>query len=936
MQLTPSGQDPSKRVVALQIGVGLIALAVGIGVYALTAPQHLRIVALELAGSGTHAARIVASRRSDYTTAVQIDFALIAGYAAGIWLLCRAGAAAAVTATVRSRYMIAGALALIGAALDALENAFLLHGLHDGNMASRDYDFLGAQTAAVAKFACITASGLLAVVALVWVSWRLVRSPAATSYPAITEMAMSDAARRTAVGGPHDWHTIYGVPPSRPLGGTGICLSGGGIRSAAVSLGALQALQREGRLQTASYLVSVSGGGYLAGAVQLALHGDLPGSADVGGLAATADDVYERGSVEEGYTRRHGEYIAEGARGWLLALGVLLRGVLANWVVLATAIATVAIGLNEFYRKVSVVQLSSLRPRFALSGDSQLATPSFPHLLTGAWTAAGAVAVLAVSTYVIRAAVFAFRPHGNRRIVLLLRKVSFGAAGLSLLWLVVGVGLPALFWVTARVTWLASSHKVAAGGGASALLGYLGALVGLLWRNRKSLSKRAGGVFGAIKRGPVGQVLPFSPVQMVIVIAVLAVIAAVALVCLGWGATTVRQWPREVGIGYGVAVLFVALVDQSQMSLHPFYRRRLASAFAVRRAYTSTGDIGAEAYSYDRELTRLTEYAAPVPDFPHMIFAAAANVSGHDLAPPGRRAVSYTFSHDFVGGSELGWVRTGALEETVNNSSIYRDLTVQSAMVISGAAFASAMGAQARPYTTLFTLTNARLGAWLPNPRYLRAIADDPGGSRWALPRLPHIRNVNYLLRELIGHYSPDARLLLCTDGGHYDNLGLIELLKLRCETIFCIDASGDAPPLATTLGGTLALARELGIDITFDEADAQQLIPGCSNDKSDADCEPLASRLSQAAVMVGRIHYPAVGEDGVTGTIVFAKTSLTRAMPYDVKTYAETHPVFPRDTTGDQWFSADQFDAYQTVGDYLGTHAIQALERARTADTEG
>ena len=50
----------------------------------------------------------------------------------------------------------------------------------------------------------------------------------------------------------------------------GICCSGGGIRSAAFSLGALQHLQEEGELRRASYLAAVSGGSYIATAISVA------------------------------------------------------------------------------------------------------------------------------------------------------------------------------------------------------------------------------------------------------------------------------------------------------------------------------------------------------------------------------------------------------------------------------------------------------------------------------------------------------------------------------------------------------------------------------------------------------------------------------------------------------------------------------------------
>src|SRR3954471_9383347 len=86
-------------------------------------------------------------------------------------------------------------------------------------------------------------------------------------------------------------------PPDR--GRLGISFSGGGIRSAAFCLGAYQRLSHEGLFRAASYVSSVSGGSYLAGALAVAF--------------ATSDEEalkggpvpWSRGSPEERYLRNH-------------------------------------------------------------------------------------------------------------------------------------------------------------------------------------------------------------------------------------------------------------------------------------------------------------------------------------------------------------------------------------------------------------------------------------------------------------------------------------------------------------------------------------------------------------------------------------------------------------------------------------------------------
>ena len=109
-------------------------------------------------------------------------------------------------------------------------------------------------------------------------------------------------------------------------------------------------------------------------------------------------------------------------------------------------------------------------------------------------------------------------------------------------------------------------------------------------------------------------------------------------------------------------------------------------------------------------------------------------------------------------------------------------------------------------------LTNVRLGAWLPNP-LCRSEAGQP--ARLDRPRAPQDQRARIFRREIFGIHPDHSRMLLCTDGGHYDNLGLVEALRHRYEQIYCIDASGATEPMADTLAGALMLAREeLGIEI--------------------------------------------------------------------------------------------------------------------------
>jgi hypothetical protein len=60
--------------------------------------------------------------------------------------------------------------------------------------------------------------------------------------------------------------------------------------------------------------------------------------------------------------------------------------------------------------------------------------------------------------------------------------------------------------------------------------------------------------------------------------------------------------------------------------------------------------------------------------------------------------------------------------------------------------------------------------------------------------------------------------------------------------------------------------------------------------------------------------HYPETH-----GQLVFAQASLAPDVPYQLLDFPQRNPGFPNDSTGDQFFNAGQFDAYQTLGYFIG-----------------
>ncbi|MGW2371247.1 hypothetical protein [Kitasatospora sp. NPDC001683] len=951
------GDGPVGRPPALPAWAGLLLalgalLPLALGLLLSRGPvPRTGLTALQLAGSRAAAEAVVGERSSAYLAELRAEPWLIAGY--GLTLV----AAALLGGYVLGRRLrlgsalVVGAAGLLAAGCDLAANVLLRLGLDHGGS---DSPFaVAAALAAVAWLLLLpagtAAAGLLAVTAAR--AARGLRSPAGKpaeerdpGRPALIP-PWPVAARRgrpphqervtaDAPGAHTHWRDAGRVPPGREPAELGFCASGGGIRSACVTLGALQALRPW--LKRARYLVSVSGGGYTVGALQLALSDSAPGSPVRAVSGLTADTVMEPGSPEEDHLRRHSKYIADGAGEWLVALGTLLRGVLSALTLLLAAVLVLGLGLSRFYHAVPLTDLSALAPAGlrhpgAVPGDLAFRTPALAAL--------GALLAAAAGCWLLW--LLAFPPLGWHALLpRALRRLNHAALALAGLLALGVLAVPGLAWGAVRLQQALAAGPQLTGAGLSltVVLSYLALLLGILWRDRRAIGRGVSALGGALRgAGRFGGGLTANLPQYLVVWAALTALTAGALLALGWAVATGYAWPTAVQVLLPLVLGAVGLnLDQTWMSLHPFYRLRLASAFAVRRV-TEGGRSLARRYDFYREQTWLSHYAARHPDFPQVIFSAAANLSGNSRTPPGRRAVSFSFSHDYVGGPDVGYARTDLLERRTRRH-IARDLTVQSAMAVSGAAFSSAMGRQSRVYQGLFAVTNARLGTWLPNPEQLGPAWS--GTPDWRRPGQPAVRRLPYQLRELTGRFPADDRFLLTTDGGHYENLGLVELLRHRVRTAVSIDASGDSG-YAGNLAAAITLAHEeLGIVITLHQPEV--LIPGSATTDRDGGGTPLqglaaqlADRLSVRGVITGDIHYPAVAGEPDSerhGTLVVLQAVLTADMPYELHSYAVANRAFPNDGTSDQWFDHQQFDAYQTLGRYLGEQAGPVIEQALAA----
>ncbi len=339
-----------------------------------------------------------------------------------------------------------------------------------------------------------------------------------------------------------------------------------------------------------------------------------------------------------------------------------------------------------------------------------------------------------------------------------------------------------------------------------------------------------------------------------------------------------------VTLFFGLVMGF--FINVNKFSLHATYRSRLIRAFLgasrtreTRKPHLFTGFDPADNIA-------LRELSAGKPF--HVINAALNLIKGEELAWQERKAESFTMSRLHSGSWHVGY----------RPSTEYGDgITLGTALTISGAAANPNMGYHSSPIVGfLMTLFNLRLGWWLGNPGPHGARTWRRSGPRYA---------VGPLFSEAIGNTNDRYKYVNLSDGGHFENLGLYEMVLRRCKLILVVDAGQDFDYVFEDLGNAIRKIRiDLGIPID---------IKVVSPKKSGGTINHCA---------FGTINYSALDGPGNDGSLIYIKPVVSGDEPPDVTNYAAAHPEFPHESTTDRWFGESQLESYRL----LGLHAVEVI----------
>jgi hypothetical protein len=407
-----------------------------------------------------------------------------------------------------------------------------------------------------------------------------------------------------------------------------------------------------------------------------------------------------------------------------------------------------------------------------------------------------------------------------------------------------------------------------------------------------------------------------------VLVAVLSVVIGWTLDALGPGAHH-PSWTLVVIAGAVLGALVIAaslVISINRYSLHSLYRNRLVRAFLGASRDERTRDKSKNRFtdfdSFDSPwLHQLWAPGNPRGDDwrpLHVINAALNLVSSKNLAWQERMAAPFTFSPLHCGsGSSI--FSDGAYRPTCPPPGMGRPyggplgLSLGTAMAISGAAVSPNMGYNTSPGVAfLMALFNVRLGWWLANPR---------GDNRHYWRISPRVSLRPYFM-EMFGLTSETERWVYLSDGGHFENLGIYEMVRRRCRVIVVSDAGCDPDYTFDDLGNAL---RKIWIDLGVGIE-----VHGLDRLKKRFKKRPTPATTAPYWA-IGRIRYNAADGGGEDGWLLYFKSGLHGTEPMDVLSYAMSHSTFPHETTANQFFTESQFESYRMLGFEIASRAFEA-----------
>jgi hypothetical protein len=249
-------------------------------------------------------------------------------------------------------------------------------------------------------------------------------------------------------------------------------------------------------------------------------------------------------------------------------------------------------------------------------------------------------------------------------------------------------------------------------------------------------------------------------------------------------------------------------------------------------------------------------------------------------------------------------------------------------IAVSGAAFSTGLGARTRMgLSMLLALSNARLGYWWDSGVMPRG--SSASGMRQSTERafawLAALAPVQMCLANetFARFHGARRRRWHLSDGGHFENTGVYELLRRRVPFMIVCDDGQDPGGAFEDLGNLVRKARiDWGAEIRFlSTAEITELVgagsPLLASIGTPAQLKPGDTGHAERHAALAWAQY---GDDPRARSLLLVlRPALLGDEPLDLREYAARHPDFPQQSTADQSFDEAQWESYRRLGEHIG-----------------
>lgn len=628
----------------------------------------------------------------------------------------------------------------------------------------------------------------------------------------------------------------------------GLSFSGGGIRSATFNLGILQAFHKIDVLKKFDYLSTVSGGGFIGSSFTwFTLQ-----NPDIFPFGSDRSDHNQTGGLVLAWLRAYGNYLTpdRSMNGWAF-MSACLTAILVNLAIVVPILLALFFLLTRDFT-VILNPLIELHP--LLSFGSATGNSGFWFLL-----ALGSVFLLIVMVRIVKFVVISRLAPYTTAVHQRLHWQSMGRL----------LGLTVFLFITALIPLFHGImdncvHLIMSGISLSGVLSVLAGFKDL--KGRKATSGFRKGLL------PLGLTL----VVYGLFLWIFHLTQSMKL----------EDYPLILSL-LAVSLVLATFANINVVSIHRFYRNRLMEAympFDVSRGNEREDNDYPGAKPEDADRCYLSKLQSPSRAPYHLINATIQTMGSDNPKLKRRYGDSFVFSPLYCGSKSTDYVKT--------ESYMGGEMDLATAFAVSGAALdPNTLATRSRSLSFLITLLNLRTGYWARNP-----------GKKASIKKLSHPTWFYYIFKDLLGEgLDETCEQIHLTDGGHFENLALYELIRRKCRYIVVSDAGADPNWDFQNLSCAIERVRvDFGAKISLD---VQALKP-----KGD-------ERISDSPYVTGQVLY----EDGSTAELLYIKTCIIKGLQEDIYGYRRENPLFPDQTTADQFFDERQFEAYRELGFQIG-----------------